>query len=192
MLQRRQQERFLKPSIRGRQARTLESAATRPDRGSCSECGGWLDGVRIWTYLKPTVSRTSIQSRQTEVAVRQLTTGRWEVRDVDISPGRALVYHATNQVSPFEQHISIECRSPAGARRDHQPKPENTQQWYRRWADAGGRVLSRKPSPEIFLARHTARFAEMSQLTCRRGEESDGCRFPWIVPSVVMIPAPTA
>ena len=74
--------------------------------GPCSDCGGWYDhGRRIW-YASEADGFSHLYTITPDGSGRQqLTKGRWEVRDVALSPDQRWFYLQTNEVSPFEQHL---------------------------------------------------------------------------------------
>src|SRR5437868_123955 len=74
--------------------------------GPCSgDCAGWLSGNRVW-YVSEADGFSHLYTIAGDGTGRQqLTKGRWEVRDVDLSPDRRWFYLQTNEISPFEQHL---------------------------------------------------------------------------------------
>jgi dipeptidyl aminopeptidase/acylaminoacyl peptidase len=155
--------------------------------GPCGECGGWYDhGRRVWY-----VSEADGFSHLYTVALdgtgkRQLTHGRWEVRDVSLSPDEKWFYLHTNEISPFEQQL---YRLPASG-------GEMQRLTERSGKHAGvvspdGRLIADVYSyvnrpPDLFLL-EAKPGAEMSQLTT--SPSAEWLSFPWIVPAIIMIPA---
>jgi len=117
---------------------------------------------------------------------QQLTKGRWEVRDVDLSPDARWFYLQTSEVSPFEQHLyrmptaggAMEKITSRSGRHNTVVSPDGQSV-----ADVYSYV--NRP-PDLFLLRDRAG-AEMSQLTV--SPSAEWLSFPWIVPELVMVPA---
>jgi len=154
--------------------------------GPCSECGGWLEGARMW-YVSEADGFSHLYTIAADGTGRQqLTKGRWEVRDVDLSPDERWFYLHTNQVSPFEQHL---YRMPiAGGALE---KITSKTGKHAGVLSPDGQLLADVYSyvnrpPDLFLLRNRAG-AEMSQLTL--SPSAEWLSFPWIVPELVMIPA---
>jgi len=154
--------------------------------GPCGRCTGWYDsGRRIWF----TSEADGFSHLYTVLADgsgrRQLTTGRWEVRDAEMSPDEKWFYLTTNEVSPFEEHL---YRLPVtgGAR----VKITSKQGKHDAVVSDDGRLIADVYSyvnrpPELFLLRNQPG-AEMSQLTT--SPSAEWLSYPWIVPELVMIP----
>ena len=73
--------------------------------GPCSPCGGWYGAGegRVW-YTSEADGFSHLYTVAANGADRrQLTRGRWEVRNVDVSPDNRWFYLTTNEVSPFEE-----------------------------------------------------------------------------------------
>ncbi len=166
---------------------TLESARDSAwIGGPCSECGGWYDAGRIW-YVSEADGFSHLYTIAANGSGRQqLTRGRWEVRDVALSPDRRWFYLHTNQVSPFEQHLyrmpvtggAMEKITTKSGKHAAVVSPDRQQ-----IADVYSYV--NRP-PDLFLLRNRAG-AEMSQLTL--SPSAEWLSFPWIVPELVMIPS---
>jgi dipeptidyl aminopeptidase/acylaminoacyl peptidase len=179
--------RFLQTVDAAGRLETLEAARDSAwIGGPCSECGGWYDAGRIWY-----VSEADGFAHLYTIAVngtgrQQLTRGRWEVRDVDLSPDRRWFYLHTNQVSPFEQHLyrmpvaggSMEKITAKTGKHTAVVSPDG-----QLIADVYSYV--NRP-PDLFLMRNRAG-ADMAQLTV--SPSAEWLSFPWIVPELVMIPA---
>ena len=167
---------------------TLETARdTAWIGGPCSECGGWYDqGRRIW-YVSEADGFSHLYTIAPDGTGRQqLTKGRWEVRDVALSPDRRWFYLQTSEVSPFEQHL---YRMPAAGG----PMERITGKSGRHTAvvSPDGQLVADVYSyvnrpPDLFLLRDRPG-AEMAQLTV--SPSAEWLSFPWIVPELVMIPA---
>jgi len=167
---------------------TLEAARdTAWIGGPCSNCGGWYDhGRRIW-YASEADGFSHLYSIAPDGNGRlQLTKGRWEVRDVALSPDQRWFYLQTNEVSPFEQHLyrmsatggALEKITSKSGKHDTVVSPDG-----QLVADVYSYV--NRP-PDLFLLRDQPG-AEMSQLTV--SPTAEWLSFPWIVPELVMIPA---
>jgi len=167
---------------------TLEAARdTAWIGGPCSECGGWYDqGRRIW-YVSEADGFSHLYTIGPDATGRQqLTKGKWEVRDIALSPDRRWFYLHTNEVSPFEQHL---YRMPAagGAMQKITTKSGKHAGVVSPDGELVADVYSyvNRP-PDLFLLRDRPG-AEMSQLTV--SPSAEWLSFPWIVPELVMIPA---
>ena len=165
---------------------TLDSARdTAWIGGPCSECGGWY-GARIW-YTSEADGFSHLYTIGSDGTGRkQLTSGKWEVRDVDLSTDRHWFYLHTNQVSPFEQHL---YRMPvAGGTME---KITSKTGKHTAVVSPDGQLVADVYSyvnrpPDLFLLRARPN-AEMSQLTL--SPSAEWLSFPWIVPELVMISA---
>jgi dipeptidyl aminopeptidase/acylaminoacyl peptidase len=154
--------------------------------GPCNECGGWYDGTRIW-YVSEADGFSHLYTIAADgTGKQQLTRGKWEVRDVALSPKRRWFYLLTNEVSPFEQHL---YRMPvAGGAME---KITTRSGKHAAVVSPDGQLVADVYSyvnrpPDLFLLRNRAG-AEMSQLTI--SPSAEWLSFPWIVPELVMIPA---
>jgi dipeptidyl aminopeptidase/acylaminoacyl peptidase len=166
---------------------TLESARDSAwIGGPCNGCGGWIGDQRIW-YVSEADGFSHLYTIGADASGRQqLTRGKWEVRDVDLSPDRRSFYLQTNEVSPFEQHL---YRMPVtgGAMEKITSKSGK----HTTFVSPDGQLVADVYSyvnrpPDLFLLRNRAG-AEMSQLTL--SPSGEWLSFPWIVPELVMIPA---
>jgi len=168
---------------------TLETAHdTAWVGGPCNECGGWYGGGagRVW-YVSEADGFSHLYTIAPDGSGKQqLTRGRWEVRDVALSPDDRWFYLQTNQVSPFEQHLyrmptaggSMERITTKVGKHNTVVSPD------------GGLVADvysyvNRP-PDLFVLNDKPG-AEMSQLTV--SPSAEWLSFPWIVPEIVMIPA---
>ena len=155
--------------------------------GPCFGCGGWTpDGSSAWFVSERdgyahvyTVPRGGGQARQ-------LTSGQWEVLDVEISAdGRDFLMH-TNEGSPFEQHF---YRMPVsgGAR----TRVTSGVGGHNVTVSPDGRMLANVYSqadrpPELHVMANRPG-AEMARLTLSPTE--DWLSHPWVKPEIVMVPA---
>jgi dipeptidyl aminopeptidase/acylaminoacyl peptidase len=154
--------------------------------GPCGECGGWFGHDRIW-YLSEADGFAHLYSVGSDGTGKQrLTSGRWEVRDVKLSPDGRWFDLLTNQVSPFEQHLyrmpitggALEKITTRTGKHAAVVSPDGQMV-----ADVYSYV--NRP-PDLFLLRARSG-AEMSQLTV--SPSAEWLSFPWIVPELVMVPA---
>jgi dipeptidyl aminopeptidase/acylaminoacyl peptidase len=155
--------------------------------GPCYGCGGWYDdGRRFWF-----VSEASGYSHLWTAAAdgsdkKQLTTGKWEVLDVSLSPDRKSFLLHTSEVSPFDRHV---YRMPiAGGARERLTTQKGG---HTAVLSPDGTMLadvfstSNRP-PELFVMKAAPR-ADMAQLTT--SPTADWLAFGWKTPEIVMIPA---
>ena len=155
--------------------------------GPCFGCAGWYDeGRRIWYVSEADGYAHLYTSRPDGSDRRQLTSGRWEVQNVDLSPDERTFYIHSNEPSPFEQHF---YRMPVtgGARErlttwsgGHEVTVSRDQRWL---ADVYSHV---NQPPDLFLAENRPG-APMHRLTLSPSEEWRS--FNWIKPEIVHIPA---
>ena len=154
--------------------------------GPCSNCGGWYGDGRIW-YVSEADGFSHLYAIGGDgTGRRQLTRGRWEVRDVALSPDRRTFYLHTNEVSPFEQHL---YRMPVSG--GAMEKITSRSGKHTAVVSPDGQLVADVYSyvnrpPDLFLLRNRAG-AEMSQLSL--SPSTEWLSFPWIVPEIVMIPA---
>ncbi len=154
--------------------------------GPCGSCSGWYDsGRRIWFTSEADGFSHLYTAMADGSGKRQLTSGRWEVRDVQLSADERWFYLTTNEVSPFEEHL---YRMPvSGGARE---KITTRQGRHDAVVSNDGQLVANVYSyvnrpPELFLLRNQPG-AEMSQLTT--SPSAEWLSFPWIVPELVMIP----
>ena len=153
---------------------------------ACGLCAGWLSGHRMWFTSEADGFAHLYTAGSDGSDRRQLTSGRWEVLDVALSPDRNTFYLNTSESSPFDAQLYR--MSAAGGARErittrsggHQAIPSPDEQWL---ADVYS--FSNKP-PELYLVRNRAS-AEMSQLTT--SPTAEWRSFPWLVPEIIWITA---
>lgn len=156
--------------------------------GPCSfGCAGWYDGGRRFFW----VSEESGYAHLYTIAAngtdkRQLTNGKWEVLDVDLSADGKTFYLRTNEPSPAEEQFYT--MSVNGG-----PRTKIT-------TKSGRHVVTVSPDgsqladvysyvnrpPDLFIMPMKAG-AEESQLTLSPSRE--WLSFNWIAPKIVMVPA---
>jgi dipeptidyl aminopeptidase/acylaminoacyl peptidase len=156
--------------------------------GPCSPCGGWYGAGegRAWY-----TSEADGFSHLYTVAAngsdrRQLTRGRWEVRDVALSPDRRWFYLTTNEVSPFEEHL---YRMPASGGAIERITTKVGK--HAATVSPDGQLVADVYSyvnrpPDLFLMRNRPN-AEEQQLTT--SPSAEWLSFPWLAPEIVMVPA---
>ncbi|HEX5580041.1 MAG TPA: prolyl oligopeptidase family serine peptidase, partial [Gemmatimonadaceae bacterium] len=155
--------------------------------GPCFGCGGWTkDGRSAWFVSERDGYAHIYMVPKGGGEARQLTSGKWEVLDAQLSDDGRTFLMTTNEGSPFEQHF---YRMPVGG-------GERT----RVTAAKGGHTVSVSPDgrlladvfstsnrpPELFVMANRPR-AEMSQLTTSPTEA--WLSHPWVKPEIVMVPA---
>jgi dipeptidyl aminopeptidase/acylaminoacyl peptidase len=156
--------------------------------GPCSECGGWYGGStgRIWFVSEADGFAHLYTIAPDGTGKQRLTKGKWEVREVALSPEDRWFYLQTNQVSPFEQHL-YRLPTAGGAMERITTRPGR----HNAVVSPDGQLVADVYSyvnrpPDLFLLSDKPG-AEMSQLTV--SPSAEWLSFPWIVPEIVMIPA---
>ncbi|HJU88797.1 MAG TPA: prolyl oligopeptidase family serine peptidase, partial [Gemmatimonadaceae bacterium] len=153
---------------------------------ACGGCAGWFDaGRRIWLVSEADGYAHLYTIDANGKDRKRLTSGRWEVQDVDLSRDqRSFIIH-TSEVSPFERH-AYRVPVTGGARE-------------KLTTGVGGHTVTISPDgrliadvystanrpPELFVADSRAG-AAMAQLTTSPTPE--WLSFNWIKPEIVMIP----
>jgi dipeptidyl aminopeptidase/acylaminoacyl peptidase len=147
---------------------------------------GWLEGSRMW-FTSEADGHAHVYTANADGSdKRQLTSGKWEVTDVALSPDRRTFYLTTRESSPFDAQLYR--MSAAGGTRErittrpgsHQAVVSPDGQWL-----ANVHSVANKP-PELFLMRNSAG-ADMAQLTT--SPTPDFLSFRWIAPEIVWITA---
>jgi dipeptidyl aminopeptidase/acylaminoacyl peptidase len=154
--------------------------------GPCFGCGGWTaDGSQAWFVSERDGFAHVYTVPRGGGTARQLTSGRWEVLEAELSDdGREFLLH-TNEGSPFEQHF---YRMPVsgGARTrvtsgvgGHTvvPSPDG-----RLLAD----VYSTSDRPPELHVMPNRPGAPLAQLTT--SPTAEWLSHPWVKPEIVMIP----
>jgi dipeptidyl aminopeptidase/acylaminoacyl peptidase len=152
---------------------------------ACGSRAGWIEGNRIY-FTSEADGFAHVYSANSDGTDRkQLTSGKWEVIDVQLAPDRKSFYLNTSESSPFDAQI---YRMPVtGGTREkitpqaggHQGVLSPDEQWI---ADVYSTV--NKP-PELYLVRNKANSTEMAKLTT--SPSSDWQSFAWTVPEIVWI-----
>ena len=155
--------------------------------GPCSECAGWYDGGRRAWYVSEADGFAHLYTVAGDGSQRrQLTSGRWEVLDVALTPDERRFLLHTSEASPFERHAYL--MDVAGGART------------RLTADTGGHAVELSPDgrrvadvfsqanrpPELYVqdARTGARPAQLTT-----SPTSEFLAHRWLQPEIVMIPA---
>jgi dipeptidyl aminopeptidase/acylaminoacyl peptidase len=156
--------------------------------GPCSDCGGWYGtgAGHVW-YVSEADGFSHLYTIAPDgTGKQQLTKGKWEIRDVELSPDDRWFYLLTNEVSPFEQHL---YRMPVSG--GSMEKITGKTGKHNAVVSPDGQLVADVYSyvnrpPDLFLLRNRPG-AEMTQLTV--SPSAEWLSFPWIVPEIVMIPA---
>ena len=155
--------------------------------GPCYACGGWLPGGhRVWFVSEADGFAHLYTITADGLDRQQLTKGRFEVLDANLSDDRTAFEMHTSEVSPFERHF---YRLPIGggpalrlttAVGGHSVvlSPDG-----RMMAD----VFSTANRPPELLVGPSRAGAPMAQRTV--SPTAEWLAYPWIVPEIVRIPA---
>jgi dipeptidyl aminopeptidase/acylaminoacyl peptidase len=151
-----------------------------------SGSAGWLDGDRMWFTSEADGYSHVYTARWNGSDRRQLTSGKWEVLGVSVTPDRRSFYLTTSEASPFDAQL-YRMSTTGGAREritiqpgSHQAVLSPDEQWL-----ANVYSYANKP-PELYLM-HNRPGAEMAQLTT--SPTAEWRAGPWIVPEIVWITA---
>jgi dipeptidyl aminopeptidase/acylaminoacyl peptidase len=147
---------------------------------------GWLEGDRAW-FLSEADGYSHVYTvRASGSGKQQLTSGKWEVLNVQVTPDKRTFYLSTSETSPFDEQI-WRMATTGGARERVTPQPGQhqatlspDQQWI-----ADVHSSANRPA-ELFLVRNRAG-AEMVKLTTSPTPE--WLAGPWITPEIVWITA---
>jgi len=156
--------------------------------GPCAfGCAGWYDNGRRFYYVSEATGYAHLYTVAADRSDRrQLTSGKWEVLDVDLSADGRTFHLRTNEPSPFEEQF-YRMSVNGGARERITTK-------------SGRHIVTVSPNgaliadvysfvnrpPDLFIAANKPG-AAMSQLTV--SPSAEWLSFPWITPEIVMIPA---
>ena len=156
--------------------------------GPCAYgCAGWYDNGRRLYYVSETTGYSHLYTVAADGSDRrQLTSGKWEVLDVDLSADGKTFYLRTNEPSPFEEQFYR--MSVNGGQRE---KITTKSGRHVVTVSPDGKLLADVYSfvnrpPDLFLMENKPG-APMSQLTLSPSKE--WLSFNWIEPQIVMIPA---
>ena len=158
----------------------------RGGANACGLCAGWIGGDRVWFTSEADGFAHLYSAAADGSGRRQLTSGRWEVLDVNLSADRRTFYLTTSEASPFDAQLYR--MSVNGGERErittragsHFAEVSPDEQWL-----ANVHSTANRP-PELFLMRNRAG-ADMAQLTTSPTVEWRS--HPWIVPEIVWITA---
>ena len=153
---------------------------------ACGTRAGWLTGDRVYFTSEADGFALIYAAKSDGSDRKQLTSGKWEVVDVQPTPDRTAFYLATSENSPFD--VQVYRMSTNGGLRErittkaggHQAVASPDYQWL---ADVYS--YSNRP-PELFLVKNTPG-ADMAQLTT--SPTADWLSFNWIVPEIVWVTA---
>ncbi|CAN5329641.1 prolyl oligopeptidase family serine peptidase [soil metagenome] len=155
--------------------------------GPCFTCSGWYDeGRRVWYVSEADGWAHLYTARPDGSDRRQLTQGRWEVRDVALSPDERTFHLHTNEPSPFERQF-YRMSVNGGAR-------QRITSWsgsHEVVVSPDQRLLANVYSyvnqpPDLFLIKNRPG-AAMQRLTLSSSDEWRS--HEWLAPEIVMIPA---
>ena len=153
---------------------------------ACGMCGGWLDGNTVWFTSEADGYAHLYTATSDGTDRRQLTSGTWEVLDVEPSADRRTFYITTSESSPFDGQL-YRMSASGGERTRITPQPglHETVLSPDERQIANVYSFANKP-PELYLMRNQPA-AEMAQLTT--SPTAAWRSFPWLVPEIVHVPA---
>jgi dipeptidyl aminopeptidase/acylaminoacyl peptidase len=158
----------------------------RGGANACGLCAGWLPGNRVWFTSEADGFAHLYSAASDGSDRRQLTSGRWEVMEVALSPDKRTFYLTTSENSPFDAQL-YRMSVGGGSRERLTAQPGShfaSVSPDERWL-ANVHSLANKP-PELYLMRNRPG-AEMAQLTTSPTEAWRSHR--WIIPEIVWITA---
>ena len=169
---------------------TLRDSAWVLTRGggttACGMCGGWLAGDHVWFTSEADGFAHLYTIAADGSGRRQLTSGRWEVLNAELSADKRTFYLTTSESSPFNAQL-YRMAVTGGARTLITPQPgmhEVTISPDEQWLADVHSVANRPPELYLMLNRPAA---AMAQLTT---SPTDAWRsHNWIVPEIVHVPA---
>ncbi|HYC51677.1 MAG TPA: prolyl oligopeptidase family serine peptidase [Gemmatimonadaceae bacterium] len=166
-----------------------DTAWILPGCGGTNACGtaaGWLEGDRVWFTSEADGFAHVYTANGDGSDKRQLTSGKWEVLDVTLSPDKRTFFLTTSETSPFDAQL-YRMSVGGGARERltttpgaHSVAISPDGQWL-----ANVHSLANRP-PELYLMRN-APGATMAQLTTSTTAEFRS--YPWLTPAIVRVPA---
>lgn len=155
--------------------------------GPCYTCAGWLPGDRGAWYVSEADGYAHLYTMNADGGdKRQLTKGKFEVLDAQLSQDRTTFELHTSEVSPFERHFYRLPIAGGAAMRITTTVGGHTVV-----VSPDGRTIAdvfstaNRP-PELFVGPNRAG-ASLAQLTT--SPTAEWLAYPWIVPDIVNIPA---
>ncbi len=155
--------------------------------GPCYPCGGWLPGSAGAWFVSEADGYAHLYTINADGGDRrQLTKGKFEVLDAQLSQDRTAFELHTSEVSPFERHFYRLPLAGGAATRITSKVGGHTVT-----VSPDGRTIAdvfstaNRP-PELFVAPYRAG-AALAQLTT--SPTAEWLAYPWIVPEIVKIPA---
>jgi len=166
--------------------------------GPCYGCGGWYDGGRRFWFVSEADGYAHLYTMAADGSDRrQMTQGKWEVTNVDVSRDQRFFYLTTSEKSPFEQHV---YRMPvAGGAREQITTRTGSNDAVLSPDELTLAVVhseSNRP-PELFVmpnrpapaARNGAAKADDGMVQLTVSPTKEWLAGPWLDPEIVMIPA---
>lgn len=154
--------------------------------GPCSTCAGWYDGGRRLWYVSEATGFAQLYTAAARGGdVRQITSGKWEVRDAELSLDGRTFYLITNEPSPFEEQFYT---MPVGGAMTRITRSSGR---HAVTVSPDGRLLADVYSyvnrpPDLHLMANQPGAPETG-LT--RSPSDEWLRGKWMVPEIVMVPA---
>jgi dipeptidyl aminopeptidase/acylaminoacyl peptidase len=153
---------------------------------SSTNCVGWLPDGRVY-FVSERSGHTHLYTVNADGSgLRPLTSGSWEVHNVELSPGKDRFFLTTNEGSPFHQHFW--AMNLDGANRTRVTTMPGRQQVT---VSPDGTTLAFVHSfanvpPELFIAPNRPG-GQARQVTT--SPTAEWAAYEWIVPEIVHIPA---
>jgi dipeptidyl aminopeptidase/acylaminoacyl peptidase len=155
--------------------------------GPCSSCAGWMpDGRNVWFVSERDGHAHLYTVDAAGGALRQLTSGGWEIDAIQISADERRFWLRTNEGSPFEYHfyhmpldggVRARVTGPAGVHYAT-PSPEG---------DRLAVVHSYSNRPPELHVMENRRGAPMTRIT--HSPTPAWQSFPWVDPAIIRFPA---
>jgi acetyl esterase/lipase len=156
--------------------------------GGTNACGsrtGWIDADRVYFTSEADGFAHVYTAKSDGTGRAQLTSGKWEVLDVQLSTDRKWFYLSTSESSPFNAQF---YRMPIAGGARERITPQD-----------GGHAVTLSPdetmaadvystvnrSPDLFLITNKPNSTQMTRLTT--SQTADWLSFNWVVPEIVWI-----